>query len=99
MRCVNLYRVGKAIGRFEWTAEQGKMQYDVRLLKILEPIHSVDPQLPELKEGSIIPRFNWISGAVDESHRHAVDVDAEDKTAITVLCTMPDVPVDSEYVH
>ena len=80
--------------------EQEKPRYDLRLLKIVEPVRSVDPQLPELKEGSIVPWFDRQKGTAYESHRPLVDMTIKGKDAPTMAVhyTLPDISVDDEYI-
>ena len=74
-------------------------QVELRLLKILDPIVPLDPQLPELKEGSLVPDLDIRDGTVTQRSRRLVDITDTDKSSMAVHYSMPDIPVDSEYVE
>ena len=96
-RSSDLSHAGKAICHFNWIMGRHGFFYAIQLLKILEPISRADPTLPELTEGSLVPRFKVTTGTYDDSRGHFADV-TDFKYATAVLYAMPDIPVDSEYV-
>ena len=73
----------------------------ISVLKVLEPIEPVIPELnlPKLKEGSIIPSTNSRTGIPVKSwEKHNIFVRKVSRDPAMMLYDMPDVPMDIDYL-